>query len=233
MRFCGVVDAAVEEEAVKLRFGQVVGAFLFKGVLGGEYHEGRGERQGFAFDGDLPLLHDFEQRRLGFGRGAVDFVGEQQVGEDRAAAEFEAAFAGVVDHAAGDVGGQQVGGELDALELAVDGFGEAFDKQGFAQSRHAFDEDVAAAEQRDQRFFDDLFLSDDDALYGFAQGGSGGAEFFQGCIHIVLLSRAMAVMYAVNSGSSDGTCAVSRVSMVAALMPLLSARSASCAARSG
>ena len=178
MRFFGVVNTAVEQEAVQLRFRQVVGAFLLEGVLRGKYHERRGERQGFAFNGHLPLLHDFEQRRLRFCRGTVDFVGKQQVGEDWAAAEFEAAFAGVVNHAAGDVGGQEIRRELDAVKLSVDGFGEAFHQEGFAQPRHSFDQHMAAAEQGDERFFNDLFLADDDPLHRIAQRSAGGAQFF-------------------------------------------------------
>ena len=38
-RFAGVIDHHFQEEAVKLRFRQGIGAFLLEGVLGGEHHE--------------------------------------------------------------------------------------------------------------------------------------------------------------------------------------------------
>ena len=67
------------------------------------------------------LLHGFEQRRLRFGRRAVDFVGQQNVAEDRAVHEGPLAMAGgeifFDDVGAGDVRGHQVRRELDAPEL--------------------------------------------------------------------------------------------------------------------
>jgi hypothetical protein len=84
--------------------------------LGGDDEKRRIERIRLALDSDLPLLHRLEQRRLGLGRGAVDLVGQEQMGEDRSAPELEAALALIVDRAAGDVARQQVRGELDAAE---------------------------------------------------------------------------------------------------------------------
>ena len=52
-----------------------------------------------------------------FGRGAVDFVGQQNVGEYRAALEFELLLDGGIDGDAQHVGGQHVAGELHALKL--------------------------------------------------------------------------------------------------------------------
>jgi hypothetical protein len=52
------------------------------------------------------LAHHFEERGLGARAGAVDLIGEQDVGEDRALAELEGAIRGLIETAAGDVGGQ-------------------------------------------------------------------------------------------------------------------------------
>ena len=44
-----------------------------------------------ALDRDLPFLHHLEQRGLRLGRRAVDFVGQQQIGEHRPAPRGELA----------------------------------------------------------------------------------------------------------------------------------------------
>ena len=51
-------------------------------------------------DGHLPLLHRFQQRALNFGRRAVDFVGQDQVGKDRAKLRREFAGARIIDERA-------------------------------------------------------------------------------------------------------------------------------------
>jgi hypothetical protein len=71
---------------------------------------------GHAVGRHLPLLHRLQQGGLGLGRGPVDLVGQQQVGEHRPRAEVEGAAALVKDRGAGDVGGHEVGRELDAAE---------------------------------------------------------------------------------------------------------------------
>ena len=80
----GVADRGLDEEPVELGLGQAVGAGLLDRVLGGEDDERLAHRVRHAVDRDPALLHDLQQRGLGLGRGAVDLVGEDDVGEDRA-----------------------------------------------------------------------------------------------------------------------------------------------------
>ena len=63
----GVADDELEQEAVELGFGERVGAFVLDGVLGGEDEEGVGQVDGLVADGDLTLLHGFEQGALDLG----------------------------------------------------------------------------------------------------------------------------------------------------------------------
>ena len=93
------------------------------------------------------LLHRFEQRALHLGGGAVDFVRQHEVGEDRALARVESAVLRAVDQRADDVGGQQIGGELNALEVGIGRGGERADAQGLGEPRHAFEQHVAVGEQ--------------------------------------------------------------------------------------
>ena len=127
----GVAHFELEHEPVHLRFGQGIGAFLLDGVLGGHDEEGIGQEVGFAAQGDLVFLHGFEQGALDLGRGAVDFVGQNDVGEDGTALDGERVVRRVVDRGAGKVGGKQIRGELESGEAAADGLGQGFHRQGF------------------------------------------------------------------------------------------------------
>ncbi len=117
-----------------------------------------------AADGDRVLLHRLEQGRLGLGRGAVDLVGQDDLREDRARLKLEdAAAVGQLhdDVGADDVGGHQVGRELDAVEVERHGVGQRPHQQRLAQAGHAFQQRVAADEQAGQDAVDDLVVADD------------------------------------------------------------------------
>ena len=85
----GVEHRDLEHEAVFLRLGQRIGAFVFHRILRGEDGEVRRKRVGLAVDRHLPLLHRLEQRGLRLGGRAVDFIGEQERREDRPLDERE------------------------------------------------------------------------------------------------------------------------------------------------
>ena len=158
------LDQQLEEEPVELRFGERVGSFHLERVLGRQHEERRRQHVRRAGDGDRPLLHRLEQGRLGLGRGPVDLVGQDQVGEDRPALELEPADAlGRLEHHVGadQVGGHQVGRELDALKLELEGVGQRADQQRLAQAGHALEQHVAAGDQGRQRLLDDLGEADD------------------------------------------------------------------------
>ncbi len=73
-----IVDVDLHQEAVELRFGQRIGAFLLQRVLRREHMERRRQVVPRARDRDVMLLHRLQQRGLRARRGAVDFVGHQQ-----------------------------------------------------------------------------------------------------------------------------------------------------------
>ena len=111
------------------------------------------------------LLHRLEQRRLRLGRGPIDLVGQQDVGEHRSRREHHLPTArlGVIldDVGPGDVGRHQVGGELNPGELQVEDLRHRLDQQRLGEPRDAHDEAVAADEQGLQHLLDDLVLPDD------------------------------------------------------------------------
>ena len=165
----GVGDFGFEHESVDLRFGQRVGSLLFEGVLRGQHQEGLGQLVGVVADGHLALLHRFEQRRLHLRRRAVDLVGQYEVGEDGAFAHHELLALLRVDERTDQVGRQQVGRELDAGEIGVDGLCERRNRQRLGKTRHAFQEDVAVRQQTDQQRVDQMGLTDDHLAHLGAQ----------------------------------------------------------------
>ena len=84
-----IVDDQLEHEAVQLGLGQVVGALGLDRVLRGQHQERPLDLVAGPLDRDAVLLHDLQQGRVRLGRRAVDLVGQQQLGEDRARAESE------------------------------------------------------------------------------------------------------------------------------------------------
>ncbi len=136
--------------------------------MGFEHHERLRDRQGAAFEGDLAFLHGFEQCGLGFRRGAIDLVGQQQVGEQRPFAQFELLGLHVVHRMPGDIAGHQVRGELDTCELAAEAAGEGTHQQCLAQPRNAFEQYMAAGDQRGEHIVDHAVLAD----HGFLQFSS-------------------------------------------------------------
>ena len=158
----GGLHGDLEHEPVFLRFRQRVGAFVFDRVLRGEDGEVRRQRVVLAINGHHPFLHRLQQGGLRLGRRAVDFVGQQERGEDRPFDEGELVALQVEDIGAGDVGRHEVGGELDAGEVAAQHPGQRAHEQGFGDAGHALDERMVAGEDGDERLFDHRVLADDD-----------------------------------------------------------------------
>ncbi len=125
-------------------------------ILRGDHQKGLRQAMRVAVHRHLALVHRLEQRGLRLGSGAVDLVGQQDVGEHRPGLELEALLAGRVDGDAHHVAGQHVAGELDALEGAVQAAGQRVRQRGLAHARNALDQQVPAREQRHQRQPDDF-----------------------------------------------------------------------------
>ena len=67
----------------------------------------------------------------------------------------------------GDVGRQQVRGELDAAEVRIQILREALDGARLGQTRQAFNQQVTVGQQTDQQSFDNMFLADDRLRHAF------------------------------------------------------------------
>ena len=152
------------EEPVELRLGQRIGALVLDRVLGGDHHERAGQRVGRAVDRHLRLPHGLEEGRLGLRRRAVDLIGEDDVPEHGSGPELELAVVAVPHRDAHHIGGQQVGGELQAAEGAVDRGGQRLGQAGLAHPRHVLDEQVPLGDQAQQHELDHLGFALDDPL---------------------------------------------------------------------
>ena len=109
--------------------------------------------------------------------GAVDFVGQHDIGEDRAVAVDEFAGRGVKQAAAGDVAGEQVGGELDPAEIAADAFGQGLRHQRLADAGHVFDQQMLAGQERDDAQPHDFGLAQHDLGHIGFQFGHAALDF--------------------------------------------------------
>ncbi len=148
-----VVYANLEEETVERGLRKRVGSFFFERVHGGDHEERRRKRKGFARDGHLAFLHGFEKGRLDLRRRAVDFVGDDDVREDRPLLYGKFPGLGAVGFGPHDVGGKEVRRELHADGIEVEGFGEGFGDEGLGQSGDAFEKDVAIGKKAYEEAF--------------------------------------------------------------------------------
>src|SRR2546429_169148 len=175
----GIAHFDAHQKTVKLRFRQGISTVMLDRILRGDHEKRLRQRERFAVDGDLRFVHGFEKRGLRARGGAIDFVGEDHVGENRAGTKFKIARFRIVDADAENIAGEQVRRELDALKAAVKGFCERLRESRFADAGNVFDEQMAAREQGDQRGLDGVFLAVDGARDGALElrddlGGSGG-----------------------------------------------------------
>ena len=173
-----------EHEAVQLGLGQGVGPLHVDGILGGEDEEGLGQGPGLPGAGHLPLLHGFEHGGLSLGRGPVDLVREQDVGENGPRLELQTpgtVGGGLQNGPSGDVPGEQVGGELDPVELQLQHLAQSPDQRGLAHAGEPFQQDVAPAQDpgHDQKM---QFVLTEEQPVQLGHGGGGllldFAEFF-------------------------------------------------------
>ena len=81
--------------------------------------------------------------------------------EQRAALELERTVLGPVDLGAGQVGGQQVGRELDPVKIGFDAVAQHLDGAGLRQARRAFNQQVSVRQQRKEQPVHQLVLADD------------------------------------------------------------------------
>ena len=173
-------------------FGQRIGPLLFDRILRGDREKRLGQPVGGLADRHIPFLHRLQQGGLRFGRGAVDFIGQQDVCEDGAFDKPESApamFVFIQHIGAGDVRRHQVGGELDAFEVQVENPGQCADHQRFGQAGHPFQQAVPPSKDGGEQLFDHLILPDDDFLQLLLHDEPMLAKFLEDVAQIACFCR--------------------------------------------
>src|SRR6056297_309743 len=108
--------------------------------------------------------HGFEQRALGAWRGAVDLVGQYDVGKDRTRTEFEGLVGSSPDRDTEDVGRQQVVGELDALPATAGDDGNRVGQRGLADAGKVLDQKVSTGQEGGEGQVDLCRLAENDPV---------------------------------------------------------------------
>ncbi|MNL50471.1 hypothetical protein D3C87_1734900 [compost metagenome] len=88
-------------------------------------------------NGHRILLHRFQQRRLRLGRCPVDFIGKDDISENRAFDEFEIAVL-IERFRAKNIGRHQIGRELDPVEIQVERRSNGLDQKRFREPRNPY-----------------------------------------------------------------------------------------------
>ena len=112
-------------------------------------------------DTDLMLFHSFQERRLGLGGRAVNFIGQKKIGEDRSRAELELALTVVPHQRTRDIGGHKIWGELDTRHGQIDASSEGANQECLCNAGDAFKQDVSIGNQSDDQAGECAFLADD------------------------------------------------------------------------
>ncbi len=143
----GISQMHAHQKSVQLRLGQGKGARLVLRVLRGDDEEWFGQRHRLAVERHLMLFHGLEQRALGLWRGAIDFIGQHELGKNRSALKSELTGFAIKDGHTEHVGGQQIAGELHPLKRQPQGLRKCVRERGFTDSRNIFDQEVSARQQ--------------------------------------------------------------------------------------
>ena len=120
----GIAEAQPDQKPVELRFRQWEGPFVIDRVLRG-HHQKRGIQQiRLAVHRHTPLGHGFQQGGLSTRCRPVDFVGQDDLGEQRPRPKLELGGLRIEDGGSRNIVGQKVGCALHSFEDAADAVGQ-------------------------------------------------------------------------------------------------------------
>lgn len=147
---------------------------VFYRILSSYNHERVRKRVGVIIYTHPALAHGLEQCALCLWCCSIDFVCENNIGEDRTSAKVKGLARLVKYGYSKNIRGEQVAGELDPAEGAIECLGQGARQRRLAYAGDIFDEQVPLGEQGHQRQFHGAGLAAHHSLDGlleFAQPG--------------------------------------------------------------
>src|SRR5262249_13338422 len=139
VRFSWIAEIEPNQESVELCLGQGKCAVQLDRILRRYDQEWACQRESLPINGHLMFLHRFQQRRLRLRSGAIDFGSQQELGEDRSVAKLERQRALVEDETTGQIGRQQIGCALHALERQAQDLRRGARYRRLGQARYVLD----------------------------------------------------------------------------------------------
>ena len=149
----GIPDRDPHQKPIELGFGQRIRPFVLDRVLRREHDEGPLQHVRMAVGRHLLLLHRLQERGLRLRWGPVDLVGEKEVRKDWARLEAEHGVFLVVDCRPRDVGGHEIGRELDAREPHRADTRDRPRDERLRKAGKILDQDMSVGEQPHQHQF--------------------------------------------------------------------------------
>ena len=168
-----ITQTKLHQESIELSFGKGKSALVVNRVLSGDDQERRRQLVGRTVNRDAAFSHRFEQRRLSSRRGAVDFIRQHNLSENRAGAKLKFAGLLIEYRRPGYVGRQQIGRTLNSLELASNASRQRASEHRLCDTGNILQKKMAFAEPRDHGE-DKLLPLADDRLFDIGDNGLGG-----------------------------------------------------------
>ena len=100
----------------------------------------------FAAHRDRSFLHRFEKCGLRLWRCPVNFIGEDDVGEDWSTSKLEHPTV-AKNIGSGDIGWHHIGSELNSRKIQRQRFGKRLDQQSLAEAGHSLQQEMAIGGQ--------------------------------------------------------------------------------------
>ena len=148
-----VPEAHADHESVELRLRQRIGSFKLNRVLRGDNDERLLQMMRLPVHRHLPLAHRLQQCGLHFRIGTVDFVGDHDIGENRARMERKGLRGARIHVHAEQIARQQIRSELDPPYRPADCRSQSPRQRGFTDSRNIFEQHVTAGGEGQNRRF--------------------------------------------------------------------------------
>src|SRR6056297_828607 len=122
---------------------------MIQRILGRDNHKGFRQLVGYPFKGHPPFLHRLKQGTLGFRQGAIDFVNQEKMIENRPLNKMKTVLLTIKNGNPGNITRQQITSALNAPEVEPEGGGQSQSQAGFTQTRDILDQYMTSRQQTD------------------------------------------------------------------------------------